>query len=144
MPEGQMGSREGWTSTQVESPLRFIKMQRGNTSVCKMCPRHQLFKAVICRKYLLILLPRHWLLATAGGGIWDRKDICTHAAQPLLCSHTSSGSHPLLSSIPLHHRRFPPHQLSWTLNDWALTEAMRMAAVGWGSRNLFHKKIKGL
>lgn len=77
---------------------------------------------------LLIPLPRNRLLATAGDGIWSKKDICSLAAQPLLWSCTSSGSHPLLTSIPLAHRRFPPRQPSWMLNgEWL--------GSNWGNEN---------
>lgn len=101
-------------------------IQRGNTSGSAKSLRDKLFKADIWRKYLpslLILLPRHQLLATAGGGIWVKKDICFLVAQPLLWSRTSSGSHPLLTSIPLTHRRFfttsaELHAEWWTTELW--------------------------
>jgi len=97
--------------------------QRGNTSGSGKSPRYKLFKAGIWRKYLpslLILLPRHQLLSTAGDGVWGKQDICSLALQPLSRSRSSSGSHPLLTSIPWTQRRLPPHQLCWMLNGWAL------------------------
>lgn len=48
-------------------------MQRGNTSGSRKTLKDKLFKAAIWQKYLLsllVLLPKHQLLATAGDGIW--------------------------------------------------------------------------